>query len=123
MLKCSSRWTRGSKSSSSIRSDCASVPIRGSRFVGLLSMIITTVFASGRLAQETMLTHSKIKTRFNHREHRGTQRALLVQEYVLCAFLCPLWLNIRDFSQHGGSFGSRGRWHVARQTVKRLVRQ
>src|SRR5579871_2675161 len=67
MLKCSSRWTRGSKSSSSIRSDCASVPTRGSRLVGLLSMIITTVFASGRLAQESMLAHRNKQKSFNHK--------------------------------------------------------
>ena len=32
-----------------MRSDWASKPTRGSRFVGLLSMIITSVLGSGRL--------------------------------------------------------------------------
>src|SRR5215469_8109146 len=34
-----------------MRSDCASVPTRGSRFSGLASMIMTSVLASGFLAQ------------------------------------------------------------------------
>src|SRR5271157_448828 len=50
-LKCSSRRTSESKSSSSMRSDCASTPTRGSRFVGLLSMIMTSVLGSGLRAQ------------------------------------------------------------------------
>src|SRR5438552_7548698 len=35
-----------------MRSDCASVPTRGSRFVGLDSMIMTRVLGSGRCVQE-----------------------------------------------------------------------
>src|SRR6185437_7195432 len=46
------RVSRSSKMRSSMRSDCASRPMRGSRLVGLLSMIITRVLGSGLLAQE-----------------------------------------------------------------------
>src|SRR5205814_10394124 len=41
-----------SKISESMRSDCASMPTRGSRFTGLLSMIMTSVLGSGLRAQE-----------------------------------------------------------------------
>src|SRR5271169_5685264 len=51
-FKCSSRVSSASKMSSPIRSDCASIPTRGSRFVGLLSMIITRVLGSGAGEQE-----------------------------------------------------------------------
>jgi len=44
--------------------------------VGLLSMIITTVFVSGRLEQESMLTHSNKQKSFNHKGHEGTRRRL-----------------------------------------------
>src|SRR5678810_348562 len=46
------RVSRSSKMRSSMRSDCASRPMRGSRLVGLLSMIITRVLGSGLLEQE-----------------------------------------------------------------------
>src|SRR5882724_7543 len=51
-LKWVSRVSRSSKMRSSMRSDCASRPTRGSRLVGLLSMIITRVLGLGLLAQE-----------------------------------------------------------------------
>ena len=41
-----------------MRSDWASIPRRGSRFVGLLSMIITSVSGSGFRAQVERKTHS-----------------------------------------------------------------
>src|SRR6185437_11649925 len=73
MLKFSSLWTRESNSSWSILSDCASVPTLGSRFVGLLSMIMTSVLGSGRLAQPIRaMRMTDIKN--NHREHRGALR-------------------------------------------------
>jgi hypothetical protein len=40
--------------------------------VGLLSMIITTVFASGRFAQESRLAHRSRQKSFNHERHEGT---------------------------------------------------
>src|SRR6185312_7463929 len=73
MLKFSSLWTRESNSSWSILSDCASVPTLGSRFVGLLSMIMTSVLGSGRLAQPIRaMRMTDIKN--NHRERRGAPR-------------------------------------------------
>src|SRR4249920_3632620 len=51
-FKCSSRVSRLSKMRASIRCDCASCPMRGSRLVGLLSMIITSVLGSVRREQE-----------------------------------------------------------------------
>src|ERR1019366_3982545 len=50
-LKWSSRRTSESKSSVSIRSDCASTPTRGSRYVGLHSMTMNRVLGSGFRAQ------------------------------------------------------------------------
>src|SRR5581483_6154709 len=46
-LKCSSRVSRSSKRRPSMRSEYASIPTRGSRFVGLLSMIMTTSSRAG----------------------------------------------------------------------------
>src|SRR5215472_9426948 len=92
MLKCSSRCTRESKISWSILSDCASVPTRGSRFDGLNSMTITSVFGAGRLEHEIMPAHKKKSN--NHRGHRGTQRCLSLDAKVLRVPPCPLWLEI-----------------------------
>src|SRR5215469_14022767 len=92
MLKCSSRCTRESKISWSILSDCASVPTRGSRFDGLNSMTITSVFDAGRLEHEILPAHKKKNK--NHRGHGGTRRTSASKEKHLCVPLCPLWLEI-----------------------------
>src|SRR5579859_827217 len=62
-LKCSSRRKSASKISMSMRSDCASMPARGSRFVGLLSMIITKAPGSGRRAHPESNNASKSAAR------------------------------------------------------------
>src|SRR5581483_670515 len=59
-LRCSSRSSRSSNSSESMRSDCASMPMRGSRLVGLLSIIITRVPRSGLPPQEKKAAQSVI---------------------------------------------------------------
>src|SRR5499427_10495594 len=46
------RESRSSKIRLSMRSDCASIPTRGSRFVGLDSIIMTSVLGSGLDEQE-----------------------------------------------------------------------
>src|SRR5580704_1529458 len=51
-FKCSSRVSRSSKIRVSMRSEYASNPTRGSRLVGLLSMIMTSVFGSGLEEQD-----------------------------------------------------------------------
>src|SRR5215831_20866772 len=72
MLKCSSLRTNESNRSSSIRSDCASVPTRGSKFAGLNSMAITSVSGAGRLEQDSIVAHNTKS--INHRGHEGTRR-------------------------------------------------
>src|SRR5262249_17384090 len=48
------------KSSSSIRSDCASIPTLGSRSVGLFSIIITSKSASGLREQDANARQSNV---------------------------------------------------------------
>src|ERR1051326_1577650 len=97
MLKWSSLRTSESKISSSMRSDCASFPIRGSRFAGADSISTTSVFVSGRCAQEVRLENTKT---INHREHREAQQNFNRIKTPLCVPPCPLWLDIGNFPQH-----------------------
>jgi len=48
-----------------MRSDCASIPTRGSRLLGLLSMIITSVLGSGAREQESRGSSSPPRTKYN----------------------------------------------------------
>src|SRR2546429_9965355 len=66
-----------------MRSDCASSPTRGSRFVGLLSIIMTKVSGSALPEQERLV---KIRS------------AAKIPPKALRAFL-----RIRNFSQYGGA--------------------
>src|SRR5579884_2034748 len=61
--KCSSLRTRESNNSSSMRSEKASVPMRGSRFAGLLSINITIVFGSGCDRVQPIEVNVEIPTR------------------------------------------------------------
>src|SRR6516225_1129244 len=77
MLNCSSLRTRESNKRESMRSDCASVPTRGSRLVGLNSMHITSVLGAGRLEQESNVVQSA-RANINHRGHRETRRSCVL---------------------------------------------
>src|SRR5258708_15468235 len=106
-----------------MRSDWASVPTRGSRLAGLLSMIITSVLGSVRLEQEINITHDTKRRTINHRGHRGTQRSFLVDRKLLRAPLHPLWLNIRNLPQHHRFIRPGGGRNISRQPVPALKRQ
>src|SRR5262249_27883785 len=54
-----------------MRSDQASVPMRGSRLAGLVSMIITNVFGSEGRVQESETERGSRKSSFNNRVIRG----------------------------------------------------
>src|SRR6185437_13486964 len=94
-LKCSSFRTSGSKMSSAMRSDWESVPTRGSRFTGLLSMSITSVPGEGRLEQETSGKHSSSAKTLARRPQQAAERL----EYPGTP-LCSLRSDIGNFSQH-----------------------
>src|SRR6266704_1533415 len=117
MLKWSSRCTSGSKISSSMRSDCASVPTRGSRFVGLLSIIITSVLGSACLPQEMQESNNKA---FNHKGHKVPRSVL----FPLRVPSCPLWLNmlsIGNLSQDCRPLGPSRRRNIRRLAAPSLV--
>src|SRR5580698_2483820 len=97
-----------------MRSEYASSPTRGSRLVGLLSMIMTSVFGSGFEEQEVS---AKQAARINM-NHAGTA-------VLTCAFAAPrrTWLHIGNLPENGRSFGSRGRRHIRRPPVPGLIRQ
>src|SRR5450631_4411547 len=82
-----------------MRSDCASSPTRGSRFVGLLSMITTRVLGSSLLEQEEAKS-ARPTIASSHRR-----------------------LGIGDLSQYGGATGSGGRRHVRRAAIDGLIGQ
>src|SRR5215469_14041087 len=124
MLKCSSLRTSESNSRISMRSDWASVPMRGSRFTGLNSMSITSVLESGDLAQERRKTKSA-----NHKGHKGTQREpervwIFHTPACLLANLrvpsCPLWLTIRNLAENNRPFGAGGGRDVSGAAMPRL---
>src|SRR5437764_15144910 len=101
-FRCSSRSSRSSKSRESMRSDCASIPTRGSRLVGLLSMIMTRVSRSCFPPQEQ--SWSKNPQR-NNKKHL----------FALC------FLHIRNLAQNYGPFCSGPEGNVRRQSVPVLV--
>src|SRR5947209_1920764 len=93
--------------SSSSRSDWASVPIRGSRLAGLLSIITTSVLASGCFAQPV----SEAK--------KNTARAPARQMEEIRPRPCAL--RIRNLAQHRCSPGARCRRNIAWSLVPRLI--
>src|SRR5215471_5869260 len=107
----------------SILSDWASVPTRGSRLVGLLSMIITSVLGSACLAQPDKQRRMPANKNPIHREHRGARRKVILSMQRFCVPLCPLWLNIRNFSQHHSILRARGRRHIPRLPMPGLISQ
>src|SRR2546430_17712538 len=86
-----------------MRSDCASSPTRGSRFVGLLSIIMTKVSGSALPEQERLV---KIRS------------AAKIPPKALRAFL-----RIRNFSQYGGGLLARRPGGVRRATLSGSICQ
>src|SRR5256885_17075467 len=86
-----------------MRSDCASSPTRGSRFVGLLSIIMTKVSGSALPEQERLV---KIRS------------AAKIPPKALRAFL-----RIRNFSQYGGALRAPRPGDLPRLTVSSSVCQ
>src|SRR5882724_1770942 len=111
-----------------MRSDCASSPTRGSRFVGLLSMIITSVFGSGLPEQESAAarkaTEASARNILNKPvipsegagplARRDKSRDLLLAR--------SLSLSIRDLSQDRRAPGSGGGRHIRWSPIPRLER-
>src|SRR5271163_4170811 len=96
-----------------MRSDCPSVPTRGSRFVGLLSMIITSVLGSG--AWEHERRGSRHAARKNNVMGRGARDRPTAR--------VRLASGIGNLSQDCRAFCSRGRGHVAGSSMPGLVRE
>src|ERR1019366_1094716 len=126
-----------SKRSVSIRSDCASTPTRGSRFVGLLSMTITSVVGSGLRAQpaknkttETQRHRENLDLGFGKyqlRSCRSSWLGLLIfsscRSLCLCVSVVNKILRIADLAQDRRTFGSGRGWYVGRQMAPSLVRK
>src|SRR5580658_1864714 len=101
--------------SSSMRSEYASIPTRGSRFVGLLSMIMTSVLGSGGCEQESS----------------GPTTAQSIKKIVVILSeakdLLPAWaartaaLRIRYLPQDCRPLRSGRRWYVAWSAMPGLV--
>src|SRR5271157_3729980 len=105
-----------------MRSDCASIPTRGSRLVGLLSIIITRVLGLGACEQES---------RVNTKPPSSPKRIIILKKIVilseakdlLLARARPAALRIRDLSQDRRPLRSRSRRHIAWPPMPRLMRQ
>src|SRR5271166_2635494 len=121
-LKCSSRRTRESKSSSSMRSDCASTPTRGSRLVGLLSMIITSVLGSGLRVQRVRSMKSPKTRPVILIAVWSLQRPNEVERSLSFADPSSL-LRIAHFAQNCGSLCPSCGSNVRRHPPPRLIRQ
>src|SRR6266436_8162598 len=103
-FRCSSRSRRSSNISASMRSDHASIPTRGSRFVGLLSIIISSVLGSGACEQERRgSTHppSNPKRTVVRKRVVALKRIVILSEAkdLLFAFFFQAEDGIRDFPQ------------------------
>src|SRR5271165_5128278 len=101
-----------------MRSDCASRPTRGSKFVGLFSMTITNVLGSGLAEQPSagMKTERTRNARSN-KEHVDTA-------VLGCAFAAlrrkALRSRIGDLSQDCGPLCSGRSWQVGRLMMPSL---
>src|SRR5271165_1733121 len=114
-----------------MRSDCASIPTRGSRFVGLLSIIITSVLGSGACEQESRGSNAAA----NKKTLVISRRRVILRRIVILTlsepkgkdllFACsrPVSLRIRDLSQDRRPRCSRSRRNIARPPMPRLIRQ
>src|ERR1039457_6790944 len=115
-----------------MRSDCASIPTRGSRLVGLLSIIITSVLGSGACEQERRgsttpaVTSNRIVIVTDVCRERAQSRsfASLRRTILSCADLsCAAASRIRDLSQDRRPLRSRSRRHIAWPPMPRLMRE
>src|ERR1700719_330487 len=102
-----------------MRSDCASIPTRGSRLVGLLSMIMTSVLGSGACEQERRdSSHTPIPAN----KSRSLKQIVILsgaKRLLLASFAAGS--RIRDLPQYRWTFGSGCRWHIARSPMPRLI--
>src|ERR1035441_6206809 len=99
-----------------MRSDCASIPTRGSRLVGLLSMIITSVLGSGGWEQERRgSTHAR---RNNNRIVILTL-SLSKGKDLLLAPSRNVASRIRNLSQDRPLPSTRRRGHIAGPPIDR----
>src|SRR5207244_2683848 len=107
---------RSSKISWSTRSDCASMPTRGSRFVGLLSMIMTNVFGTDGWEQERSESSKAIATPHRIVILSGAKDLLSLRGRVVV-------LRIGNLPQNRGPLRSRRRRHVRRPPMPGLIRE
>src|SRR5215470_16682304 len=90
-------------------------------------MTITNVFGDGRSEHETMPAHKRQSS--SHKGHEGTQRICPLCFTLLCVPSCPLWLdirllsNIRNLSQHRGTFCPGSCRNVSRLSMPCLIRE
>src|SRR5882757_4689067 len=89
-----------------MRSDGPSVPTRGSRLVGLLSIIITRVWGSVRCEQERLQPTRSVQV---------TESAIRVKR------LAELRSGIGDLSQHGGLLRAGGGRNVGGPLVPGFI--
>src|ERR1700682_6617432 len=115
-----------------MRSDCASIPTRGSRFVGLLSIIITSALGSGGCEQERSGSkHPLSKPERNVVRKRAVALKRLViltlsvsmGKGLLLARARPAASCIRDFPEDCRPLRSRGRRHIGWPPMPRLMRE
>src|ERR1700682_2336764 len=110
---------------SSIRSDCASSTTRGSRLLGLLSMIITKVLGSGLLAQDSVAMRVtanilSLKTPVIPSEDRGALARRSESRDVV--FVSKRSLRIGDFPQYRRALCTGSGGNIRRSLVPGLVR-
>src|ERR1039457_5307173 len=115
-----------------MRSDCASIPTRGSRLVGRLSIILTSVVGSGAWEQERRgsttpaVTSNRIVIVTDVCRERAQSRsfASLRMTILSCAHLSGAAASrIRDLSQDRRPLRSRSRRHIAWPSMPRLMRE
>src|ERR1700674_417669 len=115
-----------------MRSDHASIPTRGSRLVGLLSIIMTRVLGSGGCEQESRGSrHAPI----NPKRTVVRKRVVNLKRIVILTLSVPMGKDmllarvrtaascIRNFPQDRRSLRSRGRRHIGWPPMTRLVRE
>src|ERR1700694_2249791 len=116
---------------SSIRSDWASRPTRGSRLVGLLSMIITKVSGSGLLEQESVGIRQTANVA-DARERHPTKYLFIPSEGVGAlarrdgsrhlGVVCTRCSRIGDLPQYRRSLGPGSGRNVGGPPIPRLIR-
>src|SRR6202158_1061727 len=99
-----------------MRSDHASIPTRGSRLVGLLSMIMTSVFESGGCEQERRGSRHPPTNAIKIVILRGAKDLLLARARAAA-------LRIRDFPQDRRPLRSRSRRNIGSPPMPRLMRE